>query len=388
MPLYRFEHGPPVRQGADANAGLWHDKFFDKWPQPGPDGRKSKDKDDGEKRAKYEWLEKLAAERIGSAPMLEECMQRRSAMAAMFGVETISVTTEWRFVSGLGRAHPIENGFTWHHPLGVPFLPGSSVKGMVCAWAGCWLDPSERTSIDRIFGPPLPKKPKERAIGSVVFLDAIPLHPVKLECDVMTPHYGPYYRDPDNEVPADWHAPIPILFLVVAAGQQFQFVLLPRRGAPTGKEDCQTAAGWLKRALSESGIGAKTAVGYGRMSEKGAVIRTQKFKTTGPQASRDRSTGSIASIPALPGLGAAGSIVWAVLVEEKTKKGGWKAKVESNSIIGHIANTSDVPGDCKPGDRVQLKIANRTDFRWPSESDLNPTAQSPSPRGPRPRGRR
>ena len=35
------------------------------------------------------------------------------------------------FVTGLGNEHPIENGFAFLNPYGLPYLPGSGVKGVV-----------------------------------------------------------------------------------------------------------------------------------------------------------------------------------------------------------------------------------------------------------------
>lgn len=35
------------------------------------------------------------------------------------------------FVTGMGLEHPLENGFSFLHPYGLPYLPGSSVKGVV-----------------------------------------------------------------------------------------------------------------------------------------------------------------------------------------------------------------------------------------------------------------
>jgi CRISPR type III-B/RAMP module RAMP protein Cmr6 len=89
---------------------------------------------------------------------------------------------------------------------------------------------------------------------------AIPIGPVKLEVDVMTPHYADYYGSGD--VPGDWLSPVPIPFLAVAAGTAFQFGIVPR--TTDGKEHLETVAEWLTNALQWLGAGAKTAVGYGR----------------------------------------------------------------------------------------------------------------------------
>lgn len=64
-----------------------------------------------------------------------------------------------------------------------------------------------------------------------------------------------------------------------------------------------------------------------------------------------------------------GSRVRAVLLEERTKKGGWKARTVDGQLSGHISNSTSVPTDSKPGDEVDLVVtsAKPTEaiFRWP-----------------------
>ena len=137
--------------------------------------------------------------------------------------------TASRFVTGLGREHPVENGFTWHHTLGTPYLPGSSVKGVLRNWVAHWVDASDKSLVANLFGPE--GKATEKSAGDLIFFDALPTSPVSLENEVMTPHYSEYYRDNgDSKPPADWYSPIPIPFLTVAEGQGFIFGIAPRQG--------------------------------------------------------------------------------------------------------------------------------------------------------------
>jgi hypothetical protein len=97
-----------------------------------------------------------------------------------------------------------------------------------------------------------------RYAGQVLFLDAIPANPANLtlELDVMNPHYGPYYQR--SEPPADYHNPEPVFFLTIGPGSEFLFAVASReRGL------AERAQGWLTKALTEMGIGAKTVAGYG-----------------------------------------------------------------------------------------------------------------------------
>ena len=90
-------------------------------------------------------------------------------------------------------------------------------------------------------------------------MDAIPVAPVRLDADIMTPHYAGWSA---SEPPGDWMLPTPIPFLTVAAGTSFLFVFVP--GRVVSNEDLKTIEDWLRAALVWAGGGAKTAIGYGR----------------------------------------------------------------------------------------------------------------------------
>ena len=237
----------------ESNAGLWYDKFCDQWLQEwdglGDTGKKN-------------WIQQVTQGPVGDSRLISEIVERRLNLITHCGGTALYFKTEGPFVTGLGRTHPVENGFAWHQTLGTPYLPGSSVKGIVRSWATIWeKEPGE--IISRLFGPRNSDSP---SVGSVIFLDAIPVGQVHLKTDVMTPHYGPYYQG--SEPPADWHNPVPVPFLVVDSKQDFLFGLMPRRPQEAqDEEDCQKATKWLKDALKYIGGGAKTAAGYGRFEQ-------------------------------------------------------------------------------------------------------------------------
>jgi len=66
----------------------------------------------------------------------------------------------------------------------------------------------------------------------------------------------------------------------------------------------------------------------------------------------------------------AGDKVQAELLEERTKKGGWRAKHIDTSMIGPIHNSESVPNDKRPGEKVELIVASNNGqvmaFRWPT----------------------
>jgi len=243
IPLY--QHDEIASRPENANTGLWYDKFCNQWTDDwGPIGDRKKD-----------WIQTVTDGEIGNRDEIEIINKRMKKLIESSSGKVFQFKNESRFVTGLGKNHPVENGFTWHHSLGVPYIPGTSVKGIVRDWAR--QNGVEKSKIDRLFGP---DDNSERSAGSIIFLDALPAKPVSLSADIMTPHYGPYYSD--QEIPGDWHDPNPIPFLTVDKDQEFLFGILSR--GDVSNEEIDEVGNWLIEALDWSGAGAKTNVGYGR----------------------------------------------------------------------------------------------------------------------------
>jgi len=228
--------------------------------------------------------------------LLAAWCERWQAGAAAVHARPFSCATDWRLIAGFGRKGPLEVGFTFHR-YGFPYLPGSSLKGLartaavVELWNIC-RQAVELNALDDLLAEPddqkynshfaalLPQAAQAeidlaaqiRAIfgtqddaGLAVFLDAIPDagQTVKLELDILNPHYPDYYRE--GKPPTDWQNPIPVYFLAVAAGTRFWFGVGWR--LPTFTDDDSTrlekAEGWLQFGLQELGAGGKTSSGYG-----------------------------------------------------------------------------------------------------------------------------
>lgn len=168
-----------------------------------------------------------------------------------FGAEIASLG---RFVVGIGSESVLENSITLHHTYGVPFIPGSSLKGLASSFAAQWLGPEWARAEEAhrtLFG-------TTAAEGCVTFHDALPV-PGKSELapDVLTSHHQAYYADRRGTVPpTDWDNPNPVP--LVSASGRFVLVL----SGPTAWRDA--AFKIVELALEHEGIGAKTAVGYGR----------------------------------------------------------------------------------------------------------------------------
>ena len=242
--------------------------------------------------------------------------------------------TSSRLIVGLGAVHALETSITLHHTYGIPYIPGSSFKGAVRAVAFWKIVEEWKESFgegdfiayiteelseykgksrleklqDAFNGSPIwsEKKPKileelpeeaQKLVvryqllfgvagfkGLLTFLDVYPKlegDAKVLEMDVMTPHYAPYYRDPQNNLPADWYNPTPIPFLTVKPGVPFRVVVLYdewRAGLLQSDEAIKPYASLVKNldearedvesliedAFTDLGIGAKTRLGYGR----------------------------------------------------------------------------------------------------------------------------
>ncbi len=261
LPLYRNASSSLPGRVAEGHAGLWFDKFCNTWEQRRDSWSMS---GDGQRNSKLEWIRTLTRGAVGSKDQIEESALRMMRLVEGRDGTWAVFTAESRFVTGLGRSHPVENGFAWHPTLGAPYLPGSSIKGMVGAWAK--EEGVTKEVADRLFG-------TSGQVGTACILDAIPIEPVGLEADVMTPHYAGWSEECP---PGDWRSPTPIPFLVTAAGTSFLFGVMPRGGET--KADMEMVEKWLREALEWAGAGAKTAVGYGRFSrndEKRAGLKRQ-----------------------------------------------------------------------------------------------------------------
>lgn len=280
-PIYNEarEARPWEKTGNGLNAGLLFEKFADAWawksdsngianpPVPlfdaGSRGKKGKGGDHQDQK-QGEWIGRLPKMLRPDGRQLEEACQRQQEMITALGGQIVCLINTSRFVTGMGREHPLENGFAFHHTLGAPFLPGSSLKGVLRAWLreteGRW-DAAKKVWIESKrtrdwFG-------TQGTVGRFLLLDMLPTRPPLLTVDIMTPHYGPYYQN--AEIPGDWYSPVPISFLTVEENNQWQLGILPVPGQdPLGNEEIGQLIKALVEALIWHGAGAKTAVGYGR----------------------------------------------------------------------------------------------------------------------------
>ena len=96
--------------------------------------------------------------------------------------------------------------------------------------------------------------------GDVCFMPGFPweLPAGDLELDVLTSHHPSYYSDPEIPIARDTEEPNPVVFPTVAPDLVFAFAVLPGN-----TELARAARGWLHRGLEIFGLGGKTSAGYG-----------------------------------------------------------------------------------------------------------------------------
>lgn len=228
-------------------------------------------------------------------------------------------TVDWRMVIGLGGAQVLETGMTLHHIYGIPYIPGSAVKGIARHYfvseklssefsnepldivdailtiideqtiEEAQKDPEnlrKRCKVKRGKEDVLPKietveyaltRPERLVLGQTMFgtqhqrgvinfFDALPEGDIRFQKDLMNPHYPEYYKEGSKVVPPnDCQNPIPIPFLTVEQTTfTFPLCVKPLRARKADPQELlKTVSAWLQAALEDSGIGAKSAVGYG-----------------------------------------------------------------------------------------------------------------------------
>ncbi len=279
---------------------------------------------EGRKDKKYqsEWLMQLVrAYTSNRLRAIQQGVYERWLLTTE-GADRFEMELDERLVMGLGGGSVLETGITLRRNTGLPTLPGSALKGVARTHAVYTLAqklhipplaPLERASgqkrltlLDNLLGAsdeetaipilddlnqqldtPLTldlfeeeevqlfrlafgTHGKNAVAGACVFFEAVvtdmPDQP--FEIDVMTPHFPDYYGNGGQEPPTDDQQPIPVQFITVASGTRFEFAVGLRRDLQDAKQEQYApvqdyAVGSLRKALTQLGIGGKTAAGYG-----------------------------------------------------------------------------------------------------------------------------
>ncbi len=231
-----------VSQKVATNAGLWLDKFI-------------QDQNEDDQEHRRELVRQVAD--IPLPPEYRHWFERWKRTLLDAGAELREAKVTGRMVVGLGDESVLETSVALHHTYGVPYIPGSALKGVAACFVRQHLGEKWAPGADAyrtMFG-------DTTAAGRVTFFDAFPIPSGEgdkpfLQPDVMTVHHPLYYRGQDAP-PADWDSPTPIPFLS-ATGTY----LVALAGPPAWVD---AAFQILEHALAYLGVGAKTSSGYGRL---------------------------------------------------------------------------------------------------------------------------
>ncbi|MDD5297612.1 MAG: type III-B CRISPR module RAMP protein Cmr6 [Rhodocyclaceae bacterium] len=248
-------------------------------------------------------------------PLMKALLERQTTQAALFDARgeilRLDALATAPFTTGLGNEHPLENGFAFLNPYGLPYLPGSGVKGVLRQAArelasGDWGESFGWTeeAITALFGREGESGDTEHQRGALVFWDVIPqVAGDSLAVEIMTPHQSHYYqwkKDRDaKEIEVPPHEsgqPNPITFLTVPHGSRFVFHVQCKLAFLAGLTPALAKNQHWKTLLEAAfqhayqwlGFGAKTAVGYGAMEEHPDAKAERKRLIAATQAEAER----------------------------------------------------------------------------------------------------
>jgi CRISPR-associated protein Cmr6 len=242
---------PQRRIEQETNAGLWFDKYITK-----------QDREDTESRRCL--IEEVCALPIPTA--YRSYFERwQQALIDEYGAQTRRAQVKGRMIVGLGSESVLETSISLHRTYGVPYIPGSALKGLAANYARLrlgegWQKGGKYYKV--VFG-------NTDDAGYITFFDALYVPdpgPEKkaLYPDVITVHHQSYYQGA-NDAPADTDNPTPVPFLSATG------IYLIALAAP----DLQHPDRWLaatfkivEEAFKTFGVGAKTSSGYGRLELK------------------------------------------------------------------------------------------------------------------------
>jgi len=181
--------------------------------------------------------------------------------------EVFDIISTAKALLGTGNTSVHEFGVNLNKPWGVPYISGTTLKGLVSSYLAkngeqdWWKSKDDSKKSDyqiQLFGG---EREQDGNIygGSIIFNDAW-IYPASNEKwfvnDIINVHHQQYYGE--HRLPDGTENPIPVKIAALKMNLKF-FVSI--QGS---KKERQFVKSVLKRALVEEGIGGKTAVGYGR----------------------------------------------------------------------------------------------------------------------------
>lgn len=243
-----------------AHAGLWLERFVRDLETPG---------------VQAAHLEGVVRN-LQAPPAYPPFFHRRREAIRLLPPKTrmAKATVRARLSLGLGQESVLETSITLHHTFGVPYLPGSALKGLAARAArqkldAPWDPDEEGGPYSIVFG-------RLEDAGFVTFHDALWIPEgtsLPLDVDVLTVHHADYYGS--GAPPTEWDDPNPVPFL--SAHGSFEIAL-------TGPERwVDLAFDLLCDALENDGVGAKEGI-YGYLTVEGRPVPPPPPRPSRPRA--------------------------------------------------------------------------------------------------------
>ena len=265
---YRNSLRPIIDSTAPEHAGLWFDRYLSSLSPEDTDSKRN-------------LVSKTTDICPNGPPHYANAFNLWKISLQELGASMREAKVETRMVVGLGGESLIETSVTLHRTYGVPYIPGSALKGLAARWARTKLAESgwakKGEGYLTLFG-------DTTSAGYVTFHDALYIPDSAFERkvlwpDVITVHHAEYYGSGRN-APTDWDSPTPVPFLT-ATGKYLIALSGP-------DEWVQIAFQILAEALKSEGVGGKTSRGYGRMTLIDRPSTTPSVTTlSGTNVSRD-----------------------------------------------------------------------------------------------------
>ncbi|WP_028562068.1 type III-B CRISPR module RAMP protein Cmr6 [Paenibacillus pinihumi] len=172
---------------------------------------------------------------------------------------------------GNGETSVLETHLTLHRTYGVPYIPGTALKGIAAHYCDRYLGPEHpelragNEFYTILFG-------SQEQAGFIHFQDAFPTPETvgtSLVLDVLTPHHQEYNQiklssksmQETYPAPRDDDSPSPVHFLTVRA--DFKVLLTCENKSQEGNDWLTIAEAILVQAIEQEGVGGKTNAGYG-----------------------------------------------------------------------------------------------------------------------------
>ncbi len=210
--------------------------------------------------------QKLKAVKSFDFTELLKALNDRTANLASFYSMFINICykPETRLMIGTGAESPYSSTLlmTFHQVYGVPYLPATAIKG--CFRNYCEQESPKGIDVEKLLGSESNESYKSK--GCLVFFDVFPTQ-FTLDFDVMTPHNTEYYAKKGGVFANDMGRKTPLHIPCVTRESIFN-IYFACTDNEEWKEHSLNIKNSLISALTEYGIGAKTAYGYGLASSK------------------------------------------------------------------------------------------------------------------------